>query len=68
MRRARPTFLYVMIAAVGFSLVVFPIVNLASGKGLAVLEIPSAYLELFGIAFLGYTGARSWEKVKGADK
>jgi hypothetical protein len=31
------------------------------------LEIPPAYLELFGTAFLGYVGARTWEKTKGKD-
>ena len=30
-----------------------------------VLEIPADYLSLFGVGFLGYTGARSWEKAKG---
>lgn len=65
-RRARPTFLYVMVAAIGMALIVFPLLNLATGKGLLIPEIPGAYLELFGVGFLGYTGARTWEKVKGA--
>jgi holin (3TMs family) len=64
-RRARPTFLYVMIGAIAFSLVVCPIANAFLHKGLVPMEIPSAYLELFGVGFLGYTGARTWEKVKG---
>lgn len=64
-RRARPTFLYVMITAIGFSTVVFPILNLATGHGLAILQIPEAYLQLFGVAFLGYVGARTWEKSQG---
>ena len=64
-RRARPTFLYVMIIGIAFSIVIFPLINLATGKGLQLVEIPSPYLDLFGTAFLGYTGARTWEKVKG---
>lgn len=64
-RRARPTFLYVMIAAVGFSLIVCPLVNAVMHRGLTPLAIPDSYLQLFGVAFLGYTGARTWEKTKG---
>jgi Holin of 3TMs, for gene-transfer release len=64
-RRARPTFLYVMILGMAFSTIVFPILNLVAHKELQVVEIPSAYLELFGVAFLGYTGARTWEKTRG---
>ena len=32
------------------------------------LEIPGDYLSLFGVGFLGYTGARTWEKAKGVTK
>ena len=64
-RRARPTFLYVMILGIAFSIIIFPILNLLTHKGLAMVPIPDAYLELFGVGFLGYTGARSWEKTKG---
>jgi hypothetical protein len=64
-RRARPSFLYVMIAGIAFSIIVFPILNLIAHKGLQMVEIPSAYLDLFGVVFLGYTGARTWEKTRG---
>jgi holin (3TMs family) len=67
-RRARPTFLYMMIAAIGVDLVVFPLLGFAAGQGLKIVEIPAGYLELFGVAFLGYTGARTWEKVQGVGK
>ncbi len=66
--RARPTFLYVMIGAIGYSLLVAPVVNAFMHKGLVPMEIPGAYLELFGVAFLGYVGARTWEKTKGPSK
>jgi len=64
-RRARPTFLYVMIVGIAFSIIVFPILNLATHRGLQMVEIPEGYLELFGVSFLGYTGARTWEKTRG---
>ncbi|HEV2177366.1 MAG TPA: 3TM-type holin [Terriglobia bacterium] len=64
-RRARPTFLYMMILAIGIDLIIFPVLSLATHHGLNILEIPGAYLELFGVGFLGYTGARSWEKTRG---
>jgi Holin of 3TMs, for gene-transfer release len=64
-RRARPSFLYVMIVGIAFSIIVFPILNLVTHKGLQMVEIPSAYLDLFGVSFLGYTGARTWEKTRG---
>ena len=64
-RRARPTFLYVMILGVAFSIIIFPILNLIAHKGLVMVPIPDAYLQLFGVSFLGYTGARTWEKTRG---
>ena len=64
-RRARPTFLYVMILAIGIDLIIFPVLSLVTHHGLSILEIPGAYLELFGVGFLGYTGARTWEKTRG---
>jgi|SRR5579859_2208375 len=64
-RRARPSFLYVMITGIAFSIIVFPLLNLITHKGLQMVEIPNAYLDLFGVSFLGYTGARTWEKTRG---
>lgn len=66
-RRARPTFLYCMIIAIFYSLVIVPTVSAMGGQGFKALEIPGAYLQLFGVGFLGYTGARTWEKVKGVN-
>jgi hypothetical protein len=65
--RARPAFLWMMTISIFVSIVVFPIINIfMQGKPL-VLDLPPAILELFGVGFLGYTGARSWEKLKGTD-
>lgn len=63
--RARPMFLYVMIAAIGYSLIICPIINVCLHKGLVPMDIPGDYLSLFGVGFLGYTGARTFEKAKG---
>lgn len=67
-RRARPTFLYVMIGAIAFSVLICPLINLFLNKGLVPMEIPNAYLELFGISFLGYVGARTYEKTRNGGK
>jgi Holin of 3TMs, for gene-transfer release len=66
-RRARPAFLWMMILAMGVNLVVFPLVNALMHRGLTMLQIPSPYLDLFGAAFLGYAGMRTWEKSKDKD-
>ena len=75
--RARPTFLYAMIAAIVFSVVVVPLIGMAAAAVVIVrgnmpmaaalqavrpLDLPPGLLELFGVAFVGYVGARSFEK------
>ncbi len=64
-RRARPTFLYLMYLCMLFSLIVAPAISEAQGHGFQIMQIPDAYLQLFGVAFLGYVGARSWDKKNG---
>lgn len=64
--RARPAFLWMMTGAIGIACILFPIINLIKTGHPVVLEIPDAYLQLFGIGFLGYTGARTMEKIKGS--
>ena len=54
-----------MITGIAFSIIVFPILNLITHRGLTMVEIPTTYLDLFGVSFLGYTGARTWEKTRG---
>lgn len=63
-RRAHATFLYIMEIAIGVNLIVFPLVNLVITKKLSLLAIPSDYLQLFGAAFLGYTGFLHWGAVQ----
>lgn len=54
--RARPSFIYVMLAILVANFIVFPLI------GKAALVFPDALFWLFGSCMLGYTGARTWEK------
>jgi hypothetical protein len=54
--RARPSFLYVMLAIFICNYIVFPLANKPP------LQFPDALFWLFGSCMLGYTGARTWEK------
>lgn len=55
--RARPSFIYVMLALLVTNYAVIPLLH---GKP---LDWPDPLFWLFGSAMLGYTGARTWEKV-----
>jgi hypothetical protein len=74
--RARPSFLYVMYAMILFSLpmgalyAVYPAIALgiASGFQQWLTAIPDTLYTLFGVGYLGYTGGRTWEKIKGVSK
>lgn len=74
--RARPTFLYVIYALILSSLpmaIVFTVspdtaTSLIDGFHAWLSAIPEAYLQLFGVGYLGYTGGRSWEKTRGVSK
>lgn len=63
--RARPAFLWVITLGVFMAVIVFPIINLIKGGPPLVLDIPTPFLNLFELGFLGYTGARTMEKIKG---
>lgn len=68
--RARPTFLYVIYLLILASLpmsvlwAVKPDIaqSVISGFHAWLAAIPDSYLELFGVGYLGYTGARSWDR------
>jgi len=74
--RARPSFLYVVYVLLLFSLpmglvsAVSPetAINVAKGMQNWLAAIPASIVELFQWVMLGYVGARSVEKVKGAAK
>ena len=57
--RARPSFVYATLGIMAANYVVFPL------AGKPPLAFPDALFWLFGSCMLGYTGARSWEKVSG---
>jgi hypothetical protein len=71
--RARPSFLYVMYVLVLTSLPMGclfafkpEVANaIAVGFGQWLNAIPESMWALFGAGYLGYTGARTWEKGKG---
>lgn len=63
--RARPTFLYLIEFILAFNYVIVPVVQLIGHKTIAPFELPSNLLWLFGSGFLGYTGARSLDKMMG---
>jgi hypothetical protein len=71
--RARPSFLYVMylliLAAIPMGIVsaISPemAINIGKGFGAWLMAVPDSVWGLFGVGYLGYTGARSWDKAKG---
>lgn len=74
--RARPAFLYVIYEMVQVALIGaiasiwFPehVQEAADALGRLLNAIPDAMWALFGAGYLGYTGARTWEKGKGVVK
>lgn len=74
--RARPSFLYMMYALILWAIPMGLIsaVNPAMAEGIArgmtayLRGIPEELYALFGTGYLGYTAARTWGKVKGAEK
>jgi hypothetical protein len=71
--RARPSFLYVMYALILWSIpmgliaAAKPDVAQAIGGGMTTYlrGIPNELYTLFGTGYLGYTAARTWQKLKG---
>lgn len=74
--RARPSFMYVMYVMIlmaipmGFLSAFRPEIAtaVANGMKLWLSAIPEDLYMLFGAGYLGYTGARTWEKRKGSAK
>jgi hypothetical protein len=74
--RARPTFLYVMYVVIALAFVGgiigvwFPHhVDLAAANiGKLLAAIPDSLWWLFGAGYLGYTGARSFDKWRGTER
>jgi len=74
--RARPSFLYMMYALIlwaipmGLIAAVRPEMakGIADGMTAYLRGMPEELYALFGTGYLGYTAARTWGKVKGADR
>ena len=74
--RARPSFLYMMYTLILWSIpmgliaAADPKMALGIGNGMTAYlrGIPEELYALFGTGYLGYTAARTWGKVKGAEK
>lgn len=60
-RRARPSFVYLVIAILAFDYIALPLFQVFGSK-VAPIELPVPLLELFGAVVLGYVGARSIDK------
>jgi hypothetical protein len=71
--RARPSFMYVIYLLLlfglpmGFISAYDPTIasNISIGFKQWLAAIPSDLYALFGLGYVGYTGARTWEKAKG---
>ncbi|MEM7675960.1 MAG: holin family protein [Myxococcota bacterium] len=74
--RARPSFLYVMYLLLLWSIPMGLIAaikpetaqNIADGMNAYLAGIPEPLYALFGTGYLGYTVARQWGKIRGAEK
>ena len=74
--RARPSFLYVMYAMILWAIPMGLIAAANPGMALGIGNGMTAYLRglpeelyaLFGTGYLGYTAARTWGKLKGAER
>ena len=74
--RARPSFLYVMYLLLLWSIPMGMIAafrpevarNIASGMNAYLAGIPEPLYALFGTGYLGYTVARQWGKIRGAER
>ena len=74
--RARPSFLYMMYALILWAIPMGLIAaadpkmaqGIADGMTGYLRGIPEELYALFGTGYLGYTAARTWGKVKGAEK
>ena len=74
--RARPSFLYMMYTLILWSIPMGLIAaadprmatGIANGMTAYLRGIPEELYALFGTGYLGYTAARTWAKVKGAER
>jgi hypothetical protein len=63
-RRARPTFLYIVYIILVWNYILLPLIQYADGQAPAPIALPESLFWLFGAGYLGYVGARSFDKWK----
>lgn len=61
-RRARPTFLWLVYVIMGFNFIILPVLQLITGKVVQPIVLPEEVYLLFGTGFLGYSAFRTWDK------
>jgi len=65
--RARPTFMYLFYVVIAFNMIIVPLSQMIGGYGLQnvkLIDVPEWFYELFLYGYLGYVGARAFEKSK----
>jgi hypothetical protein len=60
--RARPTFMYLIEAILGFNYIVIPFAKIVHLSSLDPIALPTNLLTLFGVCITGYVGFRSVDK------
>lgn len=75
--RARPSFMYLFYLVIAFLVIVFPFIGVFAPDKMALFysnvalgfeAIPAEMWTTFTFGYLGYSGARSYEKAKGVAK
>ncbi len=65
-RRARPTFMYLFYVVAVFNFIVMPVASIFFVFDIVYPQLPEEMYWLFGTAFTGYAGFRTFEKIKKA--
>lgn len=61
-RRARPTFMYIVYLVMFINLIVIPVIQMITGKPFAIVPLPEEMWYVFGGSYLGYAYLRTVEK------
>lgn len=61
-RRARPTFMYIVYLVMFINLIAIPIAQMATGKPFEIVALPEEMWYVFGGSYLGYAYLRTVEK------
>lgn len=61
--RARPTFMYIVEAILGWNYILVPFIQIVLNRPIAPFPLPGDLLTLFGICITGYVAGRSFDKL-----